>query len=400
MTDQPRYYQPLEVPAFCFIWEAVLWVTFGRFPEGDGYDSMDELNEELGMLSFAWKDSFGGPRYRFKGFWWFESEMAGVNLESVDWERYERALRMGYQRLDVLQAYLKHGEPEEPEKVAGVEERITLQVLLDRAEIYRDFCKTQLEDFSFVESVHQQHQQSIDRGWSLIFQALADGKLQGYGWGDMTQDEIRVQLAKGDVANYEPSAESEGKDGNVINPWHVALPPADIIGPLQQMGMHVAIPKKEWSLGGVAPDGRYVTAAGRNWWDVCFPTEQLFALFPRPLFASNVVEAGSIEIVNPGLAIGSVDSKALPKARISASAPSGRGRKKLADGEIERACQALYSTRWTSGENKDSLHAEAAAFAQQVWGETLPRTTFQGYMTAASRAPKIPPENAPGIAAE
>lgn len=396
MTDTPRYYQPLEIPAFCFLWEAVMWVTFGRFPEGNGYYDMGELKDELGMLSFAWKDSFGGPRYRFKGFWWFEGEMAGVDLESVDWQRYEGALRAGYQRIDTLEAQIKYAEQSEKHDLSTYKDEMPALVV-DRAKLYRELCENQLADYPFVEGIHRQYQQSIDRGWSLIFQALVDGKVQAYGWGDMTQDEIRKRAAEGGLADYEPSAASAGNDGNVLNPWHAKLPEPDLIGPLLQMGAHTAIPRKEWSLGGVAPDGRYVTAAGRNWWDVCLTSDQLFELFPRPLLVSDVVDRDSIEVVNPGLAIGGASGSAMTR-HINPTAAS-RGRKKLADGEIERACQALYGQRWEAGEEEAPLHAEAKAFALQVWGENLARSTFQGYMKPFRRPPKMMPDRVPVIAA-
>lgn len=390
--NPPRYYQPLEIPAFCFIWEAVMWVSFGRFPEGNGFEDMEELSEELGQLSFTWKDSFGGPRYRFRGFWWFESEMAGVDSQTIDWDRYEGALRNGFERMDSLEGHLlmlsREPHPDDPPMLSH---------FVDRVELYRALCEKALAEAPYVESVHHQHQQPIDRGWSLIFQALADGKLQGYGWGDLTQDEIRERAAKGDLADYAPTSASSDDDGNVINPWHYPIPSPDLVGPLQEMGMMMEIPRKEWSLSGVAPDGRYVTATGRNWWDVCFPSEQLFALFPRPLLANTEVECDTIEVLNPGVAIGI--SGAQGGRHATPSTPAARGRKKLADGQIEKACQELYGARWAAGEQEAPLHAEAAAFALRVWGETLHRSTFQGYMKPFRRT-KPMPETMPEIAAE
>lgn len=388
MTERPRYYQPLEVPDYCFIWEAVMWVTFGRFPEGNGLDA-DELKDELGLLSFAWQDSFGGPRYRFRGYWWHETEMAGVDLQEVDWERYDAALRSGYQRLDALRRSLV-----ELERATHGEEPAPVLHFPDRDKLYREMCERELAEAPFVESVHKLYQQPVDRGWSCIFRSLVDGTLQGYGWADLTQAEIRERAAKGDLMDYDGSHD----EGNVINPWHAKLPEPDTIGPLQPMGMCMEIPQNEWSLSGIAPDGRYVTSAGRNWWDVCFSCDQLFEQFPRPILASDGIERDTIEILNPGLAVGAVSNPG-PHAPKQVK-PSGRGRKKLADGEIERACQSLFGQRWAAGEKEAPLHAEAEAFAIQVWGRSLARSTFQAYMKPFKRAPKNSPEMMPEFAAE
>lgn len=372
-----------------------MWVTFGRFPEGTGCQDMDELNEELGFFSFAWRDSFGGPRYRFKGFWWYESEMAGVDLDAVDWDRYEGALRAGYQRMDALEEQYLHAlEDAKEDHLRDYPGLHDVDAIVKRASMSIAFCKKAMAEHPYVESVHSQYQQSVDRGWALIFQSLVSGKLKGYGWGDLTQDEIREFARKGTLQDYDPSSSLEEPVGNVFNPWHVTIPKGEVIGPLLGMGQNREIPTKDWSLSGVAPDGRYVTASGRSWWDVCVPNEQLFDIFPRPLLASETVEHDAIEIVNPGLAIGSAGGS--PMRQIGLSGVATRGRKKLADGQIEKLCHELYGARWAAGEQEAPLHAEAAALAQQVWGETLPRSTFQGYMKPFKRQPKNPPE----IAAE
>jgi hypothetical protein len=388
MSEPLRYYGPMEVPAFSFIWEAVMWVTFGRFPEGNGYEDVDELKEDLGTLSFAWKDSFGGPRYRFKGFWWFESEMAGIGQDEVDWDRYESSLRSGYARIDVLHDHLQNAEQKSDEDVV-------LPHLVDRNELYRKLCRQALAEFPFVESVHRLYQQQIDRGWSKIFEALVDGKLKGYGWADLTQDEIRVRVAQGGLVDGHTAPDG----GNVSNPWGYRIPEADLIGPLQPMAAHMEIPRKEWSLGGVAPDARYITAAGRDWWDVCFPNDQLFALFPRPMFESAEPSQDMIEVVNPGVAI-SRDNERRQPTDDTLTGRSGRGRKKRLDGDLERACQVLYAERWMANEKEDAVLADAQAFAMSVWGQSLPRSTFQGYMKPFRRAPEMLPETLPGIAAE
>lgn len=384
MSDQPRYYQPLEVPAFCFIWEAVMWVSFGRFPEGAGYQDFDELKEDLGVLSFAWKDSFGGARYRFRGVYWFESEMAGVDITTVDWERYENALRTGYERIDSVQQYVddltRHSAIDQfPGDPRLAEERYNL---------YRASIEKKLADLPFVDDVHKRYQQQIDRGWSRLFQALVEGTLKGYGWGDLTQEEIRERASQGRLNDL------GSDDSKVFNPWHSKIPAANTMGPLIPMGECMEIPQKEWSLSGIAPDGRYVTSDGRNWWDVCFPSDQLFTLFPRPL-SSNVVESDKIEIVNPGLAIGGIGNTMIQSAPY---APSSRGRKKLANGEIERACQQLYGRRLASGEKELALAEEAAHFAMEVWGQNLSRSTFQEYMRPfrTRGLPENMPENHAG----
>jgi hypothetical protein len=67
---------------------------------------------------------------------------------------------------------------------------------------------------------------------------------------------------------------------------------------------------------------------------------------------------------------------------------------------LERACQVLYAERWMANEKEDAVLADAQTFAMSVWGQNLPRSTFQGYMKPFKRSPEMLPETLPGIAAE
>ncbi|MER9028203.1 hypothetical protein [Mesorhizobium sp. M0674] len=381
MTERPLYYyRPMELPSFCYLWEAVMWVTFGRFPEV-GVDE-DDHNGEVGKYSFAWKDAFGGPGYRFRGFWWFEAEMAGVDLTSVDLERYETALRTGYARPDLLEQDIAR-EKNDPHDHPR------------REEYFASLMKRRAEEMPFIDHVHSLFQQHIDIGWAQIFQALASGSLKGFGWGDLTQDEIREHAARVAFTDFDHATD----EGNVYNPFLEKIPESDTIGPLVPMGLMMEIPRKEWSLSGIAPDARYVAANGRHYWDVVFPSDRVFELFPRPLLTWGALTKDTVETLNPGLTVSAEHDagphKALPPP--SSHIPAVRGRRKLADGEIERACQSLYGRRLASGEKELALAEEAAAFAMEVWGERLSRSTFQSYMLPFKRAV---PEIVPEIAAE
>jgi hypothetical protein len=403
MTARPVYFQPLELPAQCSLWEAVMWVSFGRFPSGAGYDTTEEMMSEVGLLSFAWKDSSGGPAYKFDGYWWFESDMAGISPDSVDWDRYSRAIHGGYVRRAWLEELLrrhKEAPPSEPmtekdltDDTGRPRDLVDLVIRHNRDEFYRLHLEKQLEELPFVDSTHQLYQRNIDRGWSRLFQHLVEGSVVAYGWADLTQDEIRHEAQSRLLTDYQVSIEA----GNVINPWHNALPQADLVGPLLQMGKFQAVPTTEWSLSGLAPDGHYVTTEGRQIWDVLIACDDLMRLFPRPIpTLGNRLE---IDLVTPGLAISvDRDDRSAPQPRLDRrDGASARGRRKKANGEIEKACQALYSRRLVAGEKETALAEEAAQFAMAVWGEKLSRSTFQDYMLPFKRqAPEIAPE----IAAE
>jgi hypothetical protein len=355
-----------------------MWVTFGRFPTGTAYEDGDELGDDKGTLSFAWQDgAMGGTQYRFRGFWWYESDMAGVDENAdVDWDRYEIAMQRGYTRKDIIEREIATASYAPPDPHG-------------REDYQKQLLEKKLADLPFIDSVHRLYQRQIDKGWSRLFQALSDGSIVAHGWGDLTQDEIREQMARDDLVDDTGSGE-----GNVLNPWGFAIPRPDTYGPLHPMGLLMDIPAEEWSLSGVAPDSRYVGASGRDWWDVELPCERLLALFPRPLLP-NGEERDAVQLLTPALAIslsGQDDA-----ARLLPAAKGTRGRRKKADGEIERACQLLYGRRLTNGEKEAALANEAAHFAMATWGETLSRSTFQEYMQPFKRAV---PENVPENAAE
>ena len=400
MTDQPQYYQPLEVPRYVYLWEAVMWVGFGRFPEGsylvtDGYPDEADYGYKIGTLSFNWKDAIFRQEYRFNGFWGTEASAAGLKADSADWDRYDEILRYhGYIRQSLIAEELDRLS-RLPVKVDDGSELFKLETALsatfdkidggDRAH-YRENLAKRLDEAPFIEDVHRLFQRHIDRVWVKLFQALTDGKMQSYGWRELSQDEIREE------------ASGPGFWSEIINPYGAVMPQPDLIGPLQTMAVFDVIPVDEWSLTGFAPDAHYQSTSGNFWRDVVFPTDALFDIFPGPLLTYEA-ERRHIEHFTPHVAV-SVETD-LPmdtkhqRQPFSATRP-GPGRRKNADGEVERACQALYGRRLAAGEKETPLHAEAMEFTMKVWGEPIARSTFQGYMKPF----KPVPENTPDIAAE
>lgn len=391
-TVTRRYYQPLEVPRFCHLWEAVLWVTFGRFPMDMVEDTI--LEEELGTLSYSWQSSIiGANGYKFDGFWWFEAEMAGIDYDAVGediWQRYARAMSGGYPRAAMIQVALdqekqpKAPDPHDPRKGPQLDD------------YWVKYFEQKLKNVPVVEEVHRLFQHQIDRGWSILFQDLVAGAIAGYGWLDLTQDEIRERARKGLTAY-----DSETGEGDVFLFGNL-LPEADAIGPLLPCGAMVEIAGPDWSLSGLAPDNIYITSSDRRYWDVIIDCHRLFERFPRPLLSRPGGIEDTIQVLTPSLATSRDNDHSQPLLGppTHSDIRRGPGRKKLEDGAVEKACHELVGRRYANGEDELSLHAEAASFAQKVWGVSLARSTFQDYMKPFKRQPKNQPEKTPGIAAE
>ena len=378
-----RYYEPLVVPMFCYLWDAVMWVTFGRFPVDMIDDSV--LEDELGRLSYQWKDSLiASQGYKFYGFRWYETEMAGIDYEGsgVDWERYERAMRGGWIRKEALEeALLQEKQPRPPDPHDPRPNRVP-------DEYWVRFFEQKLYEVPFVESVHRLYQHHIDRGWAKIFQALVAGEITGYGWKDMTQAEIRVRASKG-LTEYN----TETEEGDVFA-FGTPLPDAALIGPLLPLGEMMEIPATDWSLSGIAPDARYVTTSKQEYWSVFLDCQRLFDLFPHPILTMPGGIDDSIKVLSPTLAISQDESRRSTTSSLYQPTKRGPGRRKLQDGAVERAVHELVGRRYAAGEDEASLHAEAAAFALKVWGVSLARSTFQGYMKPFKRLPEILPQKA------
>jgi hypothetical protein len=399
MTDSPVYFQPIDVPAFCYIWEAVMWVGFGRFPEGViGYETEDGLEFHLGAASFNWKERVCDPLYRFDGYWWFETEAAGLDANSIDWGQYEEILHghgsiRGYIRPEFL--------AKEAERQRRYQDR-ALQSRLSGAERddpdyspgYLKNIEERLKQLPILDNVDRLLQHPVDRAWAKVFQVLVDGDMPAYGWHEISQDEIR-EFATRNQDNW----------NDAINPFDVPAPTADYIGPLRPMATLTAVPVNEWGLKGIAPDAHYSSASGRLWCDVMMPTAKLLHLFPLPLLAASGDQL-QVERINPILAISrDVQNSAVLATKSATDIRAPRGRPKKADGAIERLCQHLYGKRLLSGEKETALAEDARQLVLATWGETLSRSAFQGYMqpykpakakNGADRLPEIMPE----IAAE
>jgi len=406
MIETPTYFQPLEVPRFCYIWEAILWAGFGRFPEGS-YLITDEFPDEAdegwktGTLSFAWKDPVFRQEYRFHGFWGFEALAAGLNEDSADWAKYDEALRNhGYIRPLLLNNEIVRLQAEDELGGRGEAYPLTIAVhaRFDPADPvgrshYANGLKERIELASFIDGVHGLFQHHIDRAWVKLFQALAEGAIQAFGWRELSQAEMR-QLAERQQGEWQQE---------VVNPWRVAMPTADLVGPLVPMAVLEAVPASDWSLSGIAPDAHYQAANGRFWWDVVFPAGALLRLFPQPV-ATMDSSRMHIEHLTPLVAISTPDNGANSAAWPLAAIRPGPGKKKKADGEIERMCQRLYGHRLLAGEKETALVSEASDLAVAVWGQTVSRSTFQDYMKPFKSAKAADadgvPDIVPDIAAE
>ena len=201
MNDAPRYFQPLELPEYCYLWEAVLWVGWGRFPEGSKYiiadgksDQRDDYDYHIGALSFNWKDAPFAQDYRFHGFWWYEIEAAGLTQSSADWARYDRLLAThGYIRPETLVAEIERVKNSpaatEDEPLYSAQLALTLDRInnFDRPN-YLSNLEKRLADTPFIDEAHRLFQHHVDRAWVKIFQALVEGSFQAYGWRELTQD--------------------------------------------------------------------------------------------------------------------------------------------------------------------------------------------------------------------
>ena len=197
--------------------------------------------------------------------------------------------------------------------------------------------------------------------------------------GDIDLNELTVLKEDGTVLYTAPEYRSLGAE--IVNPFGRPMPTADMIGPLDPMATLDVIPVTEFGLTGIAPDANYRSPSGRFWQDVIVPTTAIFAHWPKPILSA-MSDQMHIEHVTPDVAI----STGSPASANSARFPKpGPGKPKKANGEIERACQIMYAARWDAGEDRDALHAEAAAYTGFVWNETLPRSTFQDYMSPSRR---------------
>ncbi|MCX5579116.1 hypothetical protein [Kaistia terrae] len=406
MIDTPTYFQPLEVPRYCYIWEAILWAGFGRFPEGsylitDEYPDDADDGWKTGTLSFNWKDPVFAQEYRFHGFWGFEAVAAGLQEDSTDWERYDEILsNHGYIRPRLLTNEITRLRSEKGVDDSGSVYPLTISATarFDPADArsrdhYLNSLEKRLELTPFIDSVHGLFQHHIDRAWVKLFQALAEGAIQAFGWRELSQTEMR-QLAERQQGEWQQE---------VVNPWRAAMPKADLVGPLVPMAVLEAVPASDWSLSGIAPDAHYQAANGRFWWDVVFPADVLLRLFPQPVAVMDSSRM-HIEHLNPLVAISTPDHGANGAAWPLAAVRPGPGKKKKADGEIERMCQRLYGDRLLAGEKEAALVSEASALAFAVWGQTVSRSTFQDYMKPFKSAKATDadgvPDIVPGIAAE
>lgn len=425
MTDSPRYFRPLELPDYCYIWEAIMWAAFGRFPDGAAYIITDgypaeyaDMGWKIGSLSYAYRDALFQQTYRSNGFWWYESEAAGLTDDSADWAKYERLMRgSGYIRPELIVdeiARLEDLPPNSPEEDEfalhtnklmnvirnGTERQLSELMLRPN---YLPNLKERLENTPFIEGIHKLFRHHIDRAWVKIFQALVDGKFQAYGWYELSQDfmreiapeiqpdEVRVVGPEGNVIQRYTDHFFHG--ASVHNPFRQSLPSTDLIGPLEPMACLDVIPESEFTLTGFAPDAYYRSASGKLWRDVIFPTEAIFELFPRPLLAVKS-DRMHIEHLTPDVAIstGSAGSEGVTRTLPGADLRRGPGKPKKANGEIERVCLLLYAGRWATDEKKDAIHADAEKLAMVGWGEKLPRSTFDGWMKRA--VPDIAPDTA------
>ena len=274
MTDSPRYFQPLEVPHYCYLWEAIMWVGFGRFPEGsylvtDGYPEEADYGYKVGTMSFNWKDALFRQEYRFNGFGGSEAGAIGLTEQSTDWAKYDEILRYhGYIRQALLTAEIARLQAFPPRvddglQVLALETAIT--DTLDRFDggqrtNYLENLEKRLAQTPFVDSVHGLFQHQVDRAWVKLFLSLTDGPMQSFGWRELSQDEIREMAGSG-----------QGIWQDVVNPYGLPMPSADLNGPLHTMATLDVIPVREWSLTGFAPDAHYQSATGTFWWDELLP---------------------------------------------------------------------------------------------------------------------------------
>lgn len=410
MTDAPRYFQPLELPHYCYIWDAIMWVGFGRFPNDTEYLVTDGFPPEfegygwkIGTLSFAYKDQVLRQEYRFDGFREHEAAAAGLPDDAVDWLRYRTAMQyFGYIRRETLDEEISRckslpSRSPEAQAFSSALDKLTstyrdpedddTRELFDAA--YVASLERRREITPFIDDVHRLFQHHIDRAWVKLFSALVDGKFQGYGWRELRQDEIR------DAASEIHEDHYLGQP--VHNPYRRQMPARDLIGPLESLACLDVIPASEYSLSGVAPDSYYRSANGQLWRDVIFPTDAIFDLFPTPMLTLKPDITAHIALLTPDVAVSTPAGEG--EAFASLPAPTDRragpGKRKKLDGTLERACHLLYGKRMLAGEKEAGLLAEAQSLAKAVWGETLGRTTFQDYMKSfKADVPDIVPDMA------
>lgn len=395
MTPKPRYFQPLDLPRYTYIWEAIMWVGFGRFPRGSYWLEDIPENEDdtwiAGDLSLNWQDAPFMQEYRFHGFLPFEAEAVGLDYESTDWDLYDDVLRtVGHVRPELLTNEISRLHTSEFREDGFTRALSTsafgaFEKLDHNGTPYLKRLEKRLAIAPFIDSVHRLFQRQIDRAWVKVFQALADGSLQGFGWCELTQDEIRT---------FTEDMDQEYWEKHVTNNWEVPKPTKELIGPLPPMAIRRAIPVSDWTLSGIDADAHYLAATGRLWRSVVFSSQALFSLFPRPNMTAGS-DKMHIEHLTPSLAISSAVDGGDDVSWPSSSFRSRPGKPKKANGAIERACQELFGKQLAAGQKEMALASEAADFVRKVWGEKLSRTTFQEYMkpfrpAKGKGAPRLP----------
>jgi hypothetical protein len=357
-----KYLQEVEAAPVIYLYEAVLWVAFGRFPEhgnAEFYD-VEHLLRDIDRIEDAWKGGPLSPDYKFQGFYQHELDLAGLELGEPEdegeprWgdDRYYDALRRGYNRAEYLQAEL------ESERRLG-----------ERDTAWEERLEHAIADIKFVDEIHQMFQPRVDAGWAQVFRALTTGTLRAFGWRSFCQDEIRTKFDR----------------------WGPAF-----IGPLEPMARWCEI-RGGWSLAGLAPDGNYITATGEWIEGVTVISEEVFALFPRPDLA--IDGQLTADVYHEGLLIqdDSEDGAPAPKRPTPArkhatselhetvSIGPGRGRRPRGNFAIRDLVVNYFADRVpVAGEEiPKTLVSEVQAFVEKACRETVQRSTILDHLNYA-----------------
>lgn len=323
-------FKSIDWPDTCYVQEAVYWIVFGRVPEffiDDGGDARSSDNAFETGETLDYYDSGYQP---------LEFHLAGV--PDVDGERYVQApteltiFAPGSARTVSATEYLTHWNELLSKSGVASEAPARDDVLRETMDaLYYERANERVADYEWRKNLESAIAPEVEKGRSIIFQALITGELPAFGMREIDQESP--------FERYEISARQ----------WKMTF---------------------DWAESELVIDDQVIKS-------VQISTDDLLKLYPKPL--CKPILTTTVDIY-PGVAILSDDDEeiSLPESK-----RRGRGRGKLAGGFVEIAVRnwAKEQIRTNGKPAKNDAFVQAAIeFSTKILGHEVKRTTVQGWL--------------------